>query len=1013
MKTSTVNAENTRSRRTTTLQTLVKRQATQLKQLSRQLQIERCRRKRAEARCQGARHWHQTEPNKHLDGISTRLDTGDCQNIERALHASEAQLRDILNSANAAIVSFRVFADGDWEYEYSSAGCEILFGYTATELLADKQLWSSRVLPEDRQKILTPAFETFKSEQSIVLEYRFCHKDGSWRWIGATYTSRRDELADCWLVTVVATDISYQKHTEEILRCHERIISATPDAIALVDANYCYRLVNRTYMTWHLRRRDEIIGRPMRELLGDSAFETVVKPNFDRCLQGEIVQYETWLDYRTQVRFIGVTYAPFLEADGKISGVVLSLHDLTDLKYAEEAVKRSEESFRLLVNASPVGIFQTDNLGYCVFVNPRWQQMTGLAQEQALGTQWTKLLHPTDRPRVSSEWQDAKDLGREFSSEYRLCTPQGRTLWLQGNVVAVRDSVGNPMGYLGTVMDVTERKHLELALQEALRTVSLAEATLNDVLNTAPVAIISYRVNANLDFTYEYCSGACQWVYGYTPKELMSDPQLWASRVFPEDLSTIIVPHYREILAEGQMAYEFRFRHKDGNWRWLSKTLISRKEGDSWIVTAAISDISDRKTAEDHSNKLLREIEQSETRLSTIVEAALDGLIVKNKQGTIIFANPAAIEILGLSSDLMFSYSFGRVSEHNGFTEVEIAIATGEIKIAEMRTVEINWQDHPADLISLRDITTRKQAEAALQKSEAQLRQKAEELEKILEELKQAQTQLVQSEKMSSLGQLVAGVAHEINNPVSFIYGNIEHLRNYMTDLFDLLQRYEEVYPNPHEELQEFVEDIELEFILEDLPKLIASMHVGTERIREIVLSLRNFSRLDRARLLPANLHEGLENTLLILNHRLKPKPAQPTITVIRDYGNLPDVLCYSGELNQVFMNIISNAIDVLEEERENECPQERRAKPQIKICTEAIDNWVKIRISDNGSGMPPDIKKKIFDPFFTTKPVGKGTGLGLSISYQIVVEKHGGTLECFSQHDRGTEFVISLPIAP
>ncbi|MGB7274465.1 MAG: ATP-binding protein, partial [Geitlerinemataceae cyanobacterium] len=300
----------------------------------------------------------------------------------------------------------------------------------------------------------------------------------------------------------------------------------------------------------------------------------------------------------------------------------------------------------------------------------------------------------------------------------------------------------------------------------------------------------------------------------------------------------------------------------------------------------------------------------------------------------------------------------------------------------------------------------------ALQKSEAQLRQKAEALERTLAELKSAQTQLVQSEKMSSLGQLVAGVAHEINNPVSFIYGNVEHLRNYINDVFRLIEAYQENYPNPSAELQDLAEEIELEFIREDLPKLISSMQVGTERIREIVVSLRNFSRIDRARVLRANLHEGINNTLLILNHRLKARPNRPEIQVSLKYGNVPEVVCYAGEINQVFMNIISNAIDALEEEIAN--PNQNREThktPQICIRTRADENYAIVRISDNGSGIPNEIQEKMFDPFFTTKSVGKGTGLGLSISYQIVVEKHGGMLQCFSQPDRGTEFVISLPI--
>ncbi|MBD1828547.1 ATP-binding protein [Microcoleus vaginatus GB1-A2] len=305
----------------------------------------------------------------------------------------------------------------------------------------------------------------------------------------------------------------------------------------------------------------------------------------------------------------------------------------------------------------------------------------------------------------------------------------------------------------------------------------------------------------------------------------------------------------------------------------------------------------------------------------------------------------------------------------------------------------------------------------ALEKSNAELEDRVEyrtgELKNALSELQRTQSQIIQSEKMSSLGQLVAGVAHEINNPVNFIHGNLVHTQEYTQDLLEFVQLYQQHYPNPADEIQIAAEEIDLEFLQEDLPKMLSSMKMGTDRIRQIVLSLRNFSRMDEAEFKPVDIHEGINSTLLILQHRLKDRPERPSIEVIQDYGSLPLVECYAGQLNQVFMNILTNAIDALEDGNASRTFQDIQANPnQIKIMTSVVDGrWVQIAIADNGPGMPQDIQQQIFNPFFTTKPIGKGTGMGMSISYQIVTEKHNGKLECFSTVGEGTQFVIQIPI--
>ncbi len=274
-------------------------------------------------------------------------------------------------------------------------------------------------------------------------------------------------------------------------------------------------------------------------------------------------------------------------------------------------------------------------------------------------------------------------------------------------------------------------------------------------------------------------------------------------------------------------------------------------------------------------------------------------------------------------------------------------------------------------------------------------------------QLQQSQFQLMQAEKISSLGQLVAGIAHEIKNPISFIAGNLEHTSNYIEDLIILLNLYQKHLINPPEEITSKIDAIDLDFLLEDLPKMIASMNLGIERISDVIQSLGNFSRKDATQKKAANIHQGIDTTLMILSHRLKANEVHPKIQVVKEYGDLPEIECYPGQLNQVFMNLLSNAIDAIEEGIE----ASKSLIPEIRINTRFVDNKsVKISIYDNGYGICEEVRKKLFDAFFTTKPEGKGTGLGLSISYQIITETHGGTLECLSSEGEGTEFVINIP---
>ncbi|MBD1891270.1 ATP-binding protein [Coleofasciculus sp. FACHB-SPT9] len=472
----------------------------------------------------------------------------------------------------------------------------------------------------------------------------------------------------------------------------------------------------------------------------------------------------------------------------------------------------------------------------------------------------------------------------------------------------------------------------------------------------------------------------------------------------------------------------------------VAKVPLFNPDGSRKGIVVVASDITQRKQVE----AALRE---SEAKNRAFIQALPDMLFRICSDGTFMDFQAPREDALAMPPSHFLGKSVWEVlptelAEATMYN-VSKAIASGETQLYEYQMTSLDGNQHDYEaryarsleseaLVIVRDISERqaalrerKQAEIALQKSEAQLREQTLHLEKTLCELKQTQSQLIQSEKMSSLGQLVAGVAHEINNPINFIYANLIHTDEYTKELLHLIRLYQQHNCEPVPEIAAVVENLDLDFLQEDLPKMLSSMKAGTNRIREIVLSLRNFSRLDEAEVKAVNLHEGIDSTLLILQNRLKGKLGRPAIEIIKEYGKLPPIECYARQLNQVFINTITNAIDALEEA---EAQKRRSAEENLvhspqQLCSPASLPWIRIRtevqddrqvvvrISDNGLGITEEVRQKLFDPFFTTKPVGSGTGLGLSISYQIVVEKHGGSLKCVSAPGQGAEFAIAIPV--
>jgi PAS domain S-box-containing protein len=424
-------------------------------------------------------------------------------------------------------------------------------------------------------------------------------------------------------------------------------------------------------------------------------------------------------------------------------------------------------------------------------------------------------------------------------------------------------------------------------------------------------------------------------------------------------------------------------------------------------------------------------LDQAEEKYRSMFENAMEGMFQITPEGKLISANPALAKIYGYSSVEALKSEGIKVGhlyvEKDGWQEfVEILKQQGRVRGFESqirrRDGQVIWISETAREVRnsvgillyyegmVQDITDRKQAELALKASESSYRQQSEALQQALDQVQLAQSQLVQQEKMSSLGQLVAGVAHEINNPVSFVCGNLTHAIAYTQDLLELVALYQTHYPQPVAEIETAQETMDLEFLVEDLPQVLTSMEVGANRIQQLVRSLRHFSRTDDQTLQPVDLHEGLESTLMILHNRLKAKGNQPEIVVQKNYGDIPQVLGYGGQLNQVFMNLLSNAIDAIEEKLEQE--GYGTEDPQIQISTRLCSaDSVEICIRDNGMGMTPEIQQKVFNTYFTTKPLGKGTGLGLSLSQQIITERHSGQLRCESQLGEGTTFRIELAV--
>ncbi len=604
-----------------------------------------------------------------------------------------------------------------------------------------------------------------------------------------------------------------------------------------------------------------------------------------------------------------------------------------------------------------------------------------------------------------------------------------------------------------------------------------SDAKFRSIVENANNVIFSLTVEG----IFSYVSPNWTEIFGHEVAEV--EGKSFVPFIHPEDVSICSDYFQRILTTgKKQDAIEYRIKHKNGSWRWhtSNSSAIRDTNGNVLYFVGICHDITDRKQAEvalresvqreTLLNRLSSQIRAS-LDLNHIVETAVQEIhnlfqidrcaffwyqqdadvpywdkvyeakssflpcLLNEKEATnaeikIIAAktlNGEMIRIddaqtIGDSIAQQFLQDFG----FTAFMSLPVHTQSGEIGVFSCGYCSgfRPWLNNEVELLQAVTVQLAIAIDQAKLYTQSRIaaqtaQDKAQQLEAALLELQQTQAQLIQTEKMSSLGQLVAGIAHEINNPVNFIYGNISHIREYTKDLLHLVKLYQQNYYPPTPEINQHIHTIDLDFLGQDLPKILDSMNMGAERIRQIVLSLRNFSRLDEDGTKAVDIHEGMDSTLLLLQNSLKAKPGHPEIQVIRDYGNLPPVVCHAGQMNQVFMNLLTNAIDVLEESFvtshlslvNNSKPRTNMTSPQIRIRTLIQEDYVIISIADNGPGMNEEVRKRLFDPFFTTKPVGKGTGMGLSISYQIVVQKHGGKIQCTSAPGEGAEFIIMIPL--
>ncbi|MEL6813314.1 MAG: PAS domain S-box protein [Cyanobacteria bacterium J06598_3] len=685
------------------------------------------------------------------------------------------------------------------------------------------------------------------------------------------------------------------------------------------------------------------------------------------------------------------------------------------------ALRESETRFQNLAANVPGVLYQFcqypegDERGYGIpYISSACQDVYELSSQeiQRSPQQLFAMIEPADRLILEQALGKSAKTLTPWHSEHRITTPSGQRKWVQLVAQPQPASQGGTL-WSGVLIDITDRKQAEHQKQAAH---SFLHNLINGIADPIFVKDHNHTLILLNDAFCEFVGRSRDDLINKQDHNFVSDIE--AQEIWDKD---------NHVLSSGfPHTNEEYFKDASGRLKFISttKTRFYSLDEKPYLL-GSIRDLTEKAIAQ----KALTENEKRLKKLAANVPGMLFQFrLSADLQPSFPFISTSCQTLFELSPNQVQANANALLSlihpEDRADYDRSIAVSAqtlndwywqGRMVLPSDRVIWVQGEARPERLLDnstlwdglLMDITGLKQTEANLQKTESRLLKQTEQLKATLGELKHTQSKLIQSEKMSSLGQLVAGIAHEINNPVNFIHGNVTHAQTYIQDMLKVLRLYQAHYPLPIPEIQDLIEELELDYVVKDLPKLLNSVQLGTERIRKIVLSLRNFSRLDESELKQANIQEGLESTLMILSSRLKATASRHAIEVVKAYENIPPVECYVGQLNQVFMNILVNAIDAIDSASLSDKIY------QIVLQTFQKEAYVVIRITNNGPPIPPEASQRMFDPFFTTKPVGQGTGMGLAISYQTIVDLHNGSLDYSQTPDQKTVFSLEIPIVP